>query len=147
VEHYLLVRQPRHIFDEIQQELLKIFIVRQEQSEKFIRFFEGNNCKNLEIFNVKVQLFEDKPFIGGQDIISFFASDDLTDGVSPNQEFDQFRCCLGLKFHKILAKLDDVLFLLLQRNFHANILQGMFVIFFILDQNLEIQLVFVLLFC
>ena len=43
MEHYLLVRQFGHIFDEIHKEILEICAVDYKQPKEFIRFFEGND--------------------------------------------------------------------------------------------------------
>ncbi len=43
MEHYLLVGQFGHIFDEVHKEILEICAVNDKQSKEFIRFFEGND--------------------------------------------------------------------------------------------------------
>ena len=146
MENYLLMRKTRYLSNQIQQEFLQILVVCQEQSEELIGLLESNDSQRLQVLGIVVQLLEDIPLVRSQHIISFFSSDDLTDRVSSYQQLNQLDCLLAFKFHEILTKLDDIFFFFFQGNLYSDVFQSMFVVFFILNQYLEIQFVFIFLF-
>ena len=85
----------------------------------------------LEIFNIKIELFEDVSLIGSEDVVSLFAPNDLADGMRFYEHFDELYGLFALEFHKILTKFDYVLLLLLKRDFDPDIFKSMFIIFFV----------------
>ena len=85
----------------------------------------------LEIFNIKIELFEDVSLIGSEDVVSLFAPDDLADGMRFYEHFDELYGLFTLEFHEILTEFDYVLLLLLQRDFDPDIFKSMFIIFFV----------------
>ncbi len=64
-----------------------------------------------------------------------------------NEQFDEFYGNFLLKFHEILSELNNILFLFFKGHFDSYIFKSVFVIFFILDQYLEIEFIFVFLLC
>lgn len=77
MENNLLVRQFRNIFDQIDQEILEVFVVDQEKSEVFVGFLESDNGKTFELVNVEVKLLEHVTFFGRQHKFSLSSSDHL----------------------------------------------------------------------
>ena len=63
MEDYLLIRQFRHVFDEIEQEVFEVSAVDYEQPEELIWFFEGNDGKVLKFLSWEVELLEDISFL------------------------------------------------------------------------------------
>ena len=63
MEDYLLMRQFRHVFDEIEQEIFEVSAVDNEQPEELIWLFEGNDGKVLEFLSWEVELLEDVSFL------------------------------------------------------------------------------------
>ena len=86
----------------------------------------------LEIFNIEIELFEDIPLVGCQDVVSLFAPDDLADGMRFYEHFDELYGLFALEFHEILTEFDYVFLFLLQRDFDSDILKSMLIIFFVL---------------
>ena len=85
VKDYLFVGQFWNIFDEVEQEIFKIWAVDDEQPEELIWLFEGCDGESLKLLSVDIQLFENVPFFWGEDVVSFFPAHDLTDWMGADQ--------------------------------------------------------------
>jgi hypothetical protein len=145
MENDLFVGQARDLLDEVEQELLEDLGVDEEETEEFVGLFEGDDGEDLEILNVEVEGFEDHAIVRSEDVVSLLAPHNLADGMGFDKQLDELDGSFVFKLHEVLPELDDVLFFLLQGHFYSDILQGMFVILLVLDQNLQIQFIFVLL--
>ena len=67
--------------------------------------------------------------------------------MSSNKKFNELYSLLRNEFHEILPELNDIFFFFFQGNTRTDILECSWEIFFILDKDLEIELIFILLLC
>lgn len=147
MENSLFIGQFWNFVVEINQKVFQIVIVRHEESKVLIRLFESNRSDDFQILYVSVERLKQCSFIGVQNVVSLFTSDDLTDWVRPDQKLDDFNRFLWNKFHEILTKLNNVFLLLFQRHSDSNVLQCFFIVLLVLNQNFQVKFMLAFLLC
>lgn len=138
MKNCLFIGQFRNLIIQINQKVLQIVIIRHKKPKKVIRFLKSYCCYSLQILNICIQRLKQSSLLRIQDVISFFTSNNLTDWVGFNQKLNNLYRLFRNEFHKLLAKLNNIFLLLLQRNPHSNILKRLLIILFILNQYFQI---------
>ena len=142
MKNSLFIGKFGYLIVKVNQKVFQVIIVGHEKPEILIRFFERDCSDDLQILDISVEWLKQISFVRVQNVVSLFTSDDLTDRVRPDQKLDDLNCLVGNKFHKVLTKLNYVFLFFLQWNSYSDVLEGLFIVLFVLNKDLQVKLVF-----